>query len=96
MKRTRRKFTAKFKATVALEALKERQSLADLATRFELHPKQISAWKREFQDNASLAFEGSEPKDTKSEVDVDGLFSQIGQLKVENDFLKKNLTKVGL
>lgn len=96
MKRTRRKFTATFKATVAIEAIKERESLSELATRFELHPNQITAWKREFLANSNLAFEGSQPEDTEAKVDVESLYSKIGQLKVENDFLKKNLTKVGL
>lgn len=88
MKQSRRKFTAKFKAMVAVEALKERQSLAELATRFEIHPTQVSAWKREFLERAEKAL-GDETASEEESVDVDNLFKQIGQLQVENDYLKK-------
>lgn len=94
MKKTRRKFTPKFKAKVAIEALKERETLSDLATRFELHPNQISMWKREFLDNSEIAFGPEKSKDVGP--DTDTLYRQIGELKVENDFLKKSLRKTGL
>ncbi len=58
MRMTRRKFTSKFKAQVAIKALKERESLTELAKRYELHPYQISAWKREFLEHADQAFGG--------------------------------------
>ena len=54
---TRRKFTPKFKTKVVLEALKERHSLAELAQKYEIHPTQISAWKRDFLDGAEQVFE---------------------------------------
>lgn len=95
MKQSRRKFTAKFKAMVAVEALKERESLSELATRFEIHPTQVSAWKREFLERAEKAF-GEETTKEEAPIDVDNLFKQIGQLQVENDFLKKSLKKAGL
>jgi len=63
MKRTRRKFSASFKAKVAIEAIKEQSSLQELASKFELHPNQISSWKREFLDNANLAFQSKTEKE---------------------------------
>lgn len=94
MKQKRRKFSSAFKAQVAIEALKERESLAELSKRFELHPTMISKWKQEFLENSSEAFDkrASEPD---KDVDVDKLYSKIGQLEMENDFLKKSLKKIG-
>jgi len=92
MKRTRRKFSASFKAKVAIDAIKEQSSLQELAAKFELHPNQISSWKREFLDNADLAFKSkTEKEDPTSETGP--LYNKIGQLQVENDFLKKALGK---
>lgn len=98
MKKTRRKFTSEFKAKVAIEAIKERQTLSELAEKFEVHPTQIAGWKREFLSNAPSLFEsaGGSKTDQESPVDVEGLYSKIGRLEVERDFLKKNLQKTGL
>lgn len=92
MKTPRRKFSASFKAKVAIEAIKEQTSLPELAAKFEIHPAQISNWKREFLKNANLAF-GSKSEKEDSDVDTAPLYSKIGQLQVENDFLKKVLGK---
>lgn len=94
IKKSRRKFTSTFKSKVAIEALKERQTLNELAKRFEVHPNQISQWKRDFFENASKAFEDkSEQSNTE---DIDKLYRKIGELEMENDYLKKNLWKTGL
>lgn len=94
-KQSRRKFSAKFKALVAIEALKERETLAELSKRFEVHANQISKWKREFVTRADRAF-SEQPEAEEQTIDADQLYRQIGQLKVENDFLKKSLKKAGL
>lgn len=92
MKRTRRKFTSAFKTKVVLEALKERSTIQELAAKFELHPNQISEWKKEFLTNAEKAFEGeSEEKENPVEKERDELYKQIGQMKVEIDWLKKKV-----
>jgi len=96
MRKTRRKFTSEFKAKVAIEAIKERYTLSELAEKFEIHPTQIAGWKREFLSNASAAFGPINGKDEKESIDVDKLYSKIGQLEVEREFLKKSLKKTGL
>lgn len=96
MKRKRRKFSTAFKVKVAVEALKERQTLSELAERFELHANQISQWKREFLDNADKAFAEKSSKKEDPEEKMDKLYQKIGQLEIENDFLKKSLWKTGL
>lgn len=95
MNKNRRNFTSAFKAKVAIEALKERDTLADLSVRYELHSTVISKWKQEFIKSASLVFDKKQ-KDDDPFVDVDLLYSKIGQLEMENDFLKKKLKKSGL
>ena len=84
-KRTRRKFSPEFKAKVALYAVKNQQSLAELTAKFEVNPVMISMWKAEFLENMSAAFaKGSET--SAKEEDSKDLYAQIGQLKVENEF----------
>jgi len=95
MKKTRRKFTGAFKAKVAIEALKERESLAELSKHFEIHPNIISKWKKEFLQNSAQVFD-QQSKETVKEIDVEKLYAKIGQLEIENDYLKKNLSKIGL
>jgi transposase len=92
MKATRRKFTSSFKAKVVLEALKERESLAELSKRFEVHANMISKWKFEFVANSSLAFDNV--KGDSNEQDQDKLYAKIGRLEIENEFLKKSLGKL--
>lgn len=92
MSRNRRTFSAAFKSKVILEALKEKETLEVLAKRFELLPTQISAWKAEATKNISAVFsKGKSEKKSDNEVPIEKLYEKIGQLKVENDFLKKKL-----
>ncbi len=95
MKKTRRKFTAGFKAQVAIEALKERDTLAELSKKYEVHPNMITKWKQEFIDRSAEIFQTNAP-----EVDFDSerqkLFAKIGQLEMERDWLKKISKMAGL
>jgi len=96
-KQTRRKFTPEFKAQVALEAAKEQLTLAELSKKFEISPVMIYRWKSEFLANMSAVFTGVHESENASEkIDVEKLYAQIGQLKVENDFLKKSCKKLGI
>ena len=91
-KKSRRKFTAEFKAKVALEAIRERHTVEELARKHELHPTQINSWKKEFLNKAAAVFEAQDPeKEAQKEADTEKLYATIGQLKMENDWLKKKL-----
>lgn len=96
MKRTRRKFSSEFKVKVVIEALRERYTLSELAEKFEVHSNQIAKWKRDFLDNASAAFESPGARTENTDQDLDVLYSKIGRLEMERDFLKKSLKKTGL
>lgn len=89
---TRKKYTSKFKTKVVLEALKERCTVAELAQKYELAPQQIHQWKRDFLSKAEDVFDtGAKNKKSEKEEEKDQLLKTIGQLKVENDFLKNAL-----
>lgn len=96
-KQTRRKFSADFKAKVALEAIKNQKTLAELSQQYEVNPITISKWKAEFLERMAVIFSGELPASEESRsVELDKLYVQIGQLKVENDFLKKSARKLGI
>jgi len=90
-KRTRRNHSPAFKAKVALEALKGEQTLSELSARFQVHPNQITEWKKQLLDRAPEVFD----KGKKSEEpDVDELHSKIGKLTMEIDFLSGALGRI--
>jgi len=95
MKAKRQKHSGAFKAKVAIEALQERETLAELSKKYGIHPNQITRWKKEFLERAPQLFEKTQPAEN-NEKDIEKMFAKIGQLEMERDYLKKNLKKLGL
>lgn len=95
MGRKRRNFSKEFKAKVALEALRERETLQELAKKYDLHPNQIVSWKKVIQGELPELF--SRKKDKKiedTESQIKSLYEEIGRLKMERDWIKKKVDEL--
>ena len=88
MTKGRRKHSPAFKAKVALEVVKGEETVAQLAARYDVHPGQIQAWKKALSEGVAGVFSDGEERKSKSDAAlVARLYQEIGQLKVERDFL---------
>ena len=86
----RKSYSGKFKGKVALEAVKEEKTIAELAGHYEVHPTQVKAWKQHVFSHIDELFVDKRRKKDKEQEDLIGeLYKQIGQLKVELDWVKK-------
>jgi transposase-like protein len=91
---TRRRFTADFKAKVALEALRGDKTIQEISAKYKVHPNQVSMWKRQAMDGLGTVFStGSERAGRDHESEVRALHAKIGELTVERDFLARGLKR---
>lgn len=95
MTKARRKIDGSLKAKIALEALGDQVTVNDLAQRYQVHPNQIYAWKRQLRDFAARAFDSGIARDADAAAarEVEKLHAKIGQLTIENDFFAKRFGK---
>ena len=95
--RKRRQFTAEFKARVVRAALKEDKTLGELASQFDIHPNQITQWKKQVIDGMADAFSRKPDHDKREQEEHEAqLYQEIGKLKVDLDWLKKKGRELGI
>lgn len=94
-RRPRRNHSAAFKAKVALDAIKGEKTVAEIAQKHDVHPNQVTEWRRQLLERASDVF-GANARPHEPPVDLKALHAKIGQLTLENDFLEGALGKAGL
>ncbi len=89
----RKQYNPAFKAKVALAAIRNEETISELASRYGVHPAMINTWKRALLEGATEVFDKGQKSRKETEKQVDELYRQIGQLKVERDFLAKGLSR---
>jgi putative transposase len=92
MTKTRKRYSSEFKAKVALEAIKDQKTLTELSNQFQLHPNQITRWKKQLLDEAQKIFSINPNNSQRKQQELETqLYQQIGELAVELNWLKKKL-----
>jgi transposase-like protein len=92
----RKSFDKEFMARVALEAIKEEKTIAEISSQYEVHRTQITKWRKRALEGIVGIFQGKAGKEVgDKEGVIDELYRQIGQLKVENEWLKKKSREIG-
>ena len=87
----RKVYPKELRARVALEAIKETKTVAEISSEYEVHSNMISKWKKHLQDNIADIFIRKNEKDPNAQEQIDNLYKEIGRIQVENGWLKKKL-----
>ena len=96
MKGTRKRYSAAFKAKVALEAAKQTRTIAELAKAYQVHPVQISQWRKQLLDGAESLFRDGRRRDHNDSRAIQAeLYERIGRLNMEVEWLKKSVARFG-
>ena len=95
METIRKRHGAKLKSDVAVEAFRGEKTINEIASRFKVHPTQVSQWKKQLQEGLPELFGGKRPQSEVSEALVGQLYEEIGRLKFELDWVKKKAARFG-